>query len=210
MNRKAHAACRKSSGRRRFLASGAFRSEFPFGSGLGQREKSQNSPSEKVLKTQKNPAEIARFQPDLVGVSGFEPEASWSRTKRDTKLRHTPSAWILYVENSDLSRGMHENIFWRIRLPEEVRAMKENRGKNERQAGAGISRLYLLLAMLALVWTLKTCVPAVDAAITKIAGAAQKTKTVQAFSALTERLREGEAVQEALSGSFEILTGAGD
>ena len=40
--------------------------------------------------------------------------------------------------------------------------MKENRGKNERQAGAGISRLYLLLAML------------------------------------------------ALSGSFEILTGAGD
>ena len=88
--------------------------------------------------------------------------------------------------------------------------MKENRVKNEKQAGAGISRIYLLLAMLALVWTLKTCVPAVDAAITKIAGAAQKTKTVKAFSALTERLREGEAVQEALSGSFEILTGAGD
>ena len=63
--------------------------------------------------------------------------------------------------------------------------MKENGGKNERQTGTGISRLYLLLAMLALVWTLKTCVPAVDTAITKIAGAAQKTKTVQAFSALT-------------------------
>ena len=88
--------------------------------------------------------------------------------------------------------------------------MKENKGKNERPASAGISRIYLLLAMLALVWTLKTCVPAVDAAITKIAGTAQKTRTVQAFSALTERLREGEAVQEALSGSFEILTGAGD
>ena len=88
--------------------------------------------------------------------------------------------------------------------------MKENRVKNEKQAGAGISRIYLLLAMLALVWTLKTCVPAVDEAITRIGGAAQKTKTVQAFSALTERLREGEAVQEALSGSFEILTGAGD
>ena len=88
--------------------------------------------------------------------------------------------------------------------------MKEHSGKNERQAGAGISRLYLLLAMLALVRTLKTCVPAVDAAITKIAGAAQKTKTVQAFSALTERLREGEAGQEALSGALEILTGAGE
>ena len=47
------AACRKCSGRRQNLSSGAFRSEFPFGSGLGQTEKSQNSPSEKVLKTQK-------------------------------------------------------------------------------------------------------------------------------------------------------------
>ena len=31
----------------------------------------------------------------MVGVSGFEPEASWTRTKRDTKLRHTPLARIL-------------------------------------------------------------------------------------------------------------------
>ena len=31
----------------------------------------------------------------LVGVSGFEPEASWTRTKRDTKLRHTPLACVL-------------------------------------------------------------------------------------------------------------------
>ena len=73
------AACRKISGRRRFFTSGAFRSEFPFGSRLGQTEKSQNSPSEKVRNMQKNPDEIERFQPDLVGVSGFEPEASWSR-----------------------------------------------------------------------------------------------------------------------------------
>jgi len=79
MNRKAHATCRKSSDRRRILSSGAFRSEFPFGSGLGQTEKSQNSPSKKVRNMQKNPDEIERFQPDLVGVSGFEPEASWSR-----------------------------------------------------------------------------------------------------------------------------------
>ena len=69
----------ESSGRRQNLSSGAFRSELPFGSGLGQTEKSQNSPSENVLKTQKNLVEIRRFQPDLVGVSGFEPEASWSR-----------------------------------------------------------------------------------------------------------------------------------
>ena len=69
MNRKAHATCRKSSDRRRILSSGAFRSKIPFGSGLGQTKKSQNSPSEKVLKTQKNPAEIARFQPDFSAYS---------------------------------------------------------------------------------------------------------------------------------------------
>ena len=26
----------------------------------------------------------------MVGAAGFEPAASWSRTKRDTKLRHAP------------------------------------------------------------------------------------------------------------------------
>ena len=31
----------------------------------------------------------------LVEVSGFEPEVSWTRTKRDTKLRHTSIAWLL-------------------------------------------------------------------------------------------------------------------
>ena len=31
----------------------------------------------------------------LVGVAGLEPTASWSRTKRDTKLRHTPIAVVL-------------------------------------------------------------------------------------------------------------------
>ena len=31
----------------------------------------------------------------MVGVSGFEPEVSWTRTKRDTKLRHTPMVAFL-------------------------------------------------------------------------------------------------------------------
>ena len=31
----------------------------------------------------------------MVGVPGFEPGASWTRTKRDTKLRHTPKKQIL-------------------------------------------------------------------------------------------------------------------
>ena len=32
----------------------------------------------------------------LVGVTGLEPMASWSRTKRDTKLRHTPMQLVYY------------------------------------------------------------------------------------------------------------------
>ncbi len=31
----------------------------------------------------------------MVGVAGFEPAASWTRTKRDTKLRHTPLTLVL-------------------------------------------------------------------------------------------------------------------
>ena len=33
----------------------------------------------------------------VVRVAGFEPTASWTRTKRDTKLRHTRITFILYV-----------------------------------------------------------------------------------------------------------------
>ena len=36
----------------------------------------------------------------MVGVSGFEPEASWTRTKRDTKLRHTPMSHTIILEGT--------------------------------------------------------------------------------------------------------------
>ena len=42
--------------------------------------------------TKKYPASAGAETGYLVGVAGLEPAASWSRTKRDTKLRHTPSA----------------------------------------------------------------------------------------------------------------------
>ena len=40
----------------------------------------------------KNPATTNVVTGFLVGVAGFEPAASWTRTMRDTKLRHTPIA----------------------------------------------------------------------------------------------------------------------
>ena len=43
---------------------------------------------------------------NMVGVSGFEPEASWTRTKRDTKLRHTPIARVLYSIFSNVSSAL--------------------------------------------------------------------------------------------------------
>ena len=41
----------------------------------------------------------------MVGVWGFEPQASWTRTKRDTKLRHTPKVILLYLSRQGMSRG---------------------------------------------------------------------------------------------------------
>ena len=35
---------------------------------------------------------------NMVGVPGFEPGASWTRTKRDTKLRHTPKRFFYYKD----------------------------------------------------------------------------------------------------------------
>ena len=59
----------------------------------------------------------------MVGVSGFEPEASWTRTKRDTKLRHTPACPTIirrkrrdvkpFPENS--APGEKQSALWRQR-----------------------------------------------------------------------------------------------
>ena len=35
----------------------------------------------------------------LVGVTGFEPAASWSRTKRSTELSHTPQYFVFCFRN---------------------------------------------------------------------------------------------------------------
>ena len=46
----------------------------------------------------------------MVGVRGFEPPASWSRTKHSTKLSHTPKhlTWKVYHKESGLSRGLSQ------------------------------------------------------------------------------------------------------
>ena len=41
----------------------------------------------------------------LVGVAGFEPAASWTRTMRDTKLRHTPITWLIIMNFPRIVKG---------------------------------------------------------------------------------------------------------
>ena len=40
------------------------------------------------------PATTCKLLKELVGASGFEPPASWSRTRRSTRLSHAPIMWI--------------------------------------------------------------------------------------------------------------------
>ena len=105
MNRKAHAACRNCSGRRLFLSSGAFRSKFPFGLGLGQTEKLQNYPSEKVRKMQK-----IRLKPD-----GFNRIWSECRDLNPRPLGPEPSAIPNFATPRDLGIIVNRNGFVKCR-----------------------------------------------------------------------------------------------
>ena len=57
---------------------------------LVHRPLASGSKKEKVL----NPLSFKTFS--VVGAPGFEPGASWTRTKRDTKLRHAPITALIY------------------------------------------------------------------------------------------------------------------
>ena len=59
----------------------------------------------------------------MVGVTGFEPMASWTRTKRDTKLRHTPRAHLLYPYSCALSRGI---VQFSLDIPKKGIKCREN------------------------------------------------------------------------------------
>ena len=62
----------------------------------------------------------------MVGVSGFEPEASWTRTKRDTKLRHTPKDHNIIMRLCPLVKG------YQVFLPDFSRKMFRGDGMSYR------------------------------------------------------------------------------
>ena len=66
-----------------------------------------NSTCIMVQKKTKKPSKLLFTRLLMVGVTGFEPAASWSRTKRTTKLCHTPISYkhrLLYHLFFRLSR----------------------------------------------------------------------------------------------------------
>ncbi len=51
----------------------------------------------------------------LVGVAGFEPAASWTRTMRDTKLRHTPKCHIIInISRTNVKCEMHDRTWTNV------------------------------------------------------------------------------------------------
>lgn len=66
------------------------------------------SSSNPLLAIKKTKAKRLRFL--LVGVRGFEPPASWSRTKHSTKLSHTPINIHFPRRNHPTRRILYRNI----------------------------------------------------------------------------------------------------
>ncbi len=62
-------------------------------------------------------------------MTGLEPMASWSRTKRDTKLRHTPmTAIILYNEKLKKSREKSNYFNFKHYLSKSSYTVSEKKG----------------------------------------------------------------------------------
>ena len=62
----------------------------------------------------------------MVGTPGVEPGASWTRTKRDTKLRHVPLTVFYYMPSRKKSQGKTGDFYRpHNRLPPGI-AMEEN------------------------------------------------------------------------------------
>ena len=82
----------------------------------------------------------------MVGVTGFEPMASWSRTKRDTKLRHTPKRFKNYIL---LSRKLQE--LFSIKSP--VAQNYSVRGAGEPNLSAPLRSISLYVFPRGLFWS---------------------------------------------------------
>ena len=148
----------------------------------------------------------------LVGVSGFEPEASWTRTKRDTKLRHTPKSLLLYRKNLHLSTHNREILFilrqvsllsWLHSLVRgDIMGYRVDYGpvKQERKGRSSISRVLMLTAVCLLVFLLlvNSFCPRGAEVLRSFLLPGDAAVTAAALEELSAELQNGEDISSAL------------
>ena len=157
----------------------------------------------------------------LVGVSGFEPEASWTRTKRDTKLRHTPITSCIIVKICCIVKCWDD--FFQFRMERECDSYTDRGGIDmsycveynpeskkrypsvkTKQNKLKIKMMLLLLFFSVVVYTAVRC----DLVYYLIPG--QPDVTVAAVSGLVDQIKAGEPMGEAVQCFMETVIQNGE
>ena len=141
----------------------------------------------------------------MVGVSGFEPEASWTRTKRDTKLRHTPKDHNIIMRLYPLVKG------YQVFLPDFSRKMFRGDGMSYRiEYGTAVpvkfqqkerkTHVRTLTALCILLFALgvREFWPDGRQVLQKYLLPGEPTVTEQAFSTMVSDLTGGSSLEEAM------------
>ena len=141
----------------------------------------------------------------MVGVSGFEPEASWTRTKRDTKLRHTPKDHNIIMRLYPLVKG------YQVFLPDFSRKMFRGDGMSYRiEYGTAVpvkfqqkkreSHVRILTALCILLFALGVGKfwPDGRQVLQQFLLPGEPSVTEQAFSNMVSDLAEGVSMEDAM------------
>ncbi len=142
----------------------------------------------------------------MVGVAGFEPAASWTRTKRDTKLRHTPidpniiMRNVLFVKyrgyfskprGIGLSRG--DGMSYRIVYGSDKNPVKIKQG--------GGSRIRMLTALCFLLFCLMVSAvwPQGKSILQEMLLPGEMSASEIAFCVMMDDLRVGESLKDSVT-----------
>ena len=142
----------------------------------------------------------------MVGVAGFEPAASWTRTKRDTKLRHTPIDPNIIMRNHLFVKGCW--YFWDRHTHRFVRGdgmgykiVYGDGPKSVYDKNVTGNRLRILTAacFLAFCLLVRLVWPEGVAVLRDVMLPGEETVTELAFESMLDNLRSGEPVGDALT-----------
>ena len=155
----------------------------------------------------------------MVGVAGFEPAASWTRTKRDTKLRHTPKDLNIIMRLYPNVKGCQAF------LPDFTRRIFRGDGMSYRivyggeplvehriHRGRSYIRTMTALAMMLFALAVGQFWPQGKAMLQELLLPGEPTVTEQAFSGLVSDLGRGIKLEDAMAAFCQqiIDNGAGE